>query len=363
MQLEELRGWLEDQLSTKSIPDKVWTILIEEGMAREGLHEHYNVEDLEDLVKDTERLLAAWKDGASSSLGAWRPGRRKRESEISEWLDDLENERRRVFGEHVARMAAEHPDVQTFRVEVLGERFPLSYEEALEEFVNEDGFIYRECPHAEQLNELTKELKRVYFWKEINASWFVLTGYIPPVNTFNVKTSSTWWRPYGPQFETITLTVEPWLSAEKVKRIYSDTQRQILGKDNGRVGEQSLKLLEFVAEQRETSGGSWRELMKNWNETYPEWAYTAKDPEHAKGNFYNAHKRAYERVVAPRYEHAGGFVKWSLSREERQERIERAVKGPGKKITPAEQREEKHRQHFEAFSRKLVSRRQSNIDS
>ena len=355
MRLEELRIWLADQLRTESIPDKVWDELVETRYARADLDE-----------TDKELLLAQARSFLRvSGSGPRRSGRSGREEEkigLSKWLDDVENERRRVFGEHVARMAAEHPDVQAFRGEVLRERFPLSYEEALEEFVNEDGFIYRECPHAEQLYELTKELKSVYFWKEINASWFVLTGYIPPVDTFNVKTSSTW-RPYGPQFETITLTVEPWLSAEKVKRIYSDTQRQILGRDNGRVGEKSLKLLEFVAEQREAGGGSWRELMKNWNETYPEWAYTAKDPEHAKGNFYNAHKRAYERVVAPRYEHAGGFVKWSLSREERQERIERAVKGPGKKITPAEQREEKHRQHFEAFSRKLVSRHQSNIDS
>jgi len=102
--------------------------------------------------------------------------------------------------------------------------------------------------------------------------------------------------------------------------------------------------------------------MENWNETYPQWAYTAKELEHAKGNFYNAHKRAYERVVAPGYEHAGEF-RWSLSRAERQERIERAVKGPEAKITSAEKREEKHRQHLEAPSRKLASRHRPNIDS
>src|SRR5215204_1770212 len=139
MRLEELRAWLANRLGTKSIPDKVWVMLIEEEMAREGLHEDYDEEDLEDLVRDAGRLLTAWEGGASTSSGAWRPGRRRREPEISEWLDDLENERRRVFGEHVARMAVDHPDVQTFRGEVLGERFPLSYEEALEEFVDEDG--------------------------------------------------------------------------------------------------------------------------------------------------------------------------------------------------------------------------------
>ncbi len=319
MSLEELRAWLADQLRTTSIPDKVWDELVETRYAQEDLDET----DTELLFAQARSLLRV------SGPGLRRPGRPGREEEkigLSKWLDDLENERRRVFGEHVARMAAEHPDVQAFRGEILGERFPLSYEEALEEFVDEDGFIRRERPHAEQLDKLTKELKRVYFWKETNASWFVLTGYIPPVDTFNVKISSTW-RPHGPRFETITLTVEPWLSAEKVKRIYSDTQRQILGKDNGRVGEKSLKLLEFVAKQRESGDSSWRELMENWNETYPEWAYTAKDPEHARRKFYNAHKRAYERVVAPRYQYAGG-LRWSLSREERQER----QRGGGKPV-------------------------------
>ena len=152
MRLEERRVWLADQLRRKSIPDNVWDELVETRYAREDL----DGTDAEMLVAQAQSLLRV------SGSGPRRPGRLDREEEkieLSMWLDDLENERRRVFGEHVARMAAEHPDVQAFREEVLGERFPLSYEEALEEFVDEDGFIHREGPRAEQLDELTKELK------------------------------------------------------------------------------------------------------------------------------------------------------------------------------------------------------------
>lgn len=342
MRLEELRVWLAKELRVEGLPDQVWDLLVKRKYAKEDLDDT----DVEILVDKTRDFLAV------SGTGTRPPGRQsreEREDEISAWLDNAERERTDVFKEHVARMAAQHPSVQAFRSEILGERFPLSYEEALEEFVDEDGAIHGPSPHAGQLAELTKELERVYFWKGINASWFVLTGYVPVVNTFKLRISHTW-RPHGPKVATVTLTVEPWLSAEKVQQIYRDVQRRLLGgKDNGRVGERSLKLLQFVAEHRESANVSWQELRRLWNATYPEWAYTAEDSDKAKSKFYNAHKRAYGRVIEPDYGHGGRFG-WSLSRTERQERIEQAVKGPDAEITSAKERKERNRREGGSFT-------------
>lgn len=339
MEPEKLRNWLAGELRTKKLPDEVWEQLIEDGMIREDLDEH----ELQDLVHDGERLLKMWRDGASSGPGSQRPGRQSREErevrDVSAWLDDTERERRDVFQEHVARMAAEHPGVQAFRQEILGERFPLPYEEALEEFVDQDGTVLGRGPHAAQLAELTKELERVYFWKEINASWFVLTGYVPPVNTFNLRTSSTR-RRYGPYVKTITLTVEPWLSAEKVRKIYSDMQRQILGKDNSRVEKRSLRLLRLVKEQRE-AGKSWRECMKLYNESYPD------DARRDVRNFSTRYREIYEQVLEPNYNHARAG--WSLSRTERQERIERTIRGEEAEIAPAQESAERNRREGGSF--------------
>src|SRR3712207_3105655 len=47
----------------------------------------------------------------------------------------------------------------------------------------------------------------------------------------------------------ITLTVEPWVSADTVRRVYQEVQKGLLGGDNRPIGPKSHTLLSFVTEK------------------------------------------------------------------------------------------------------------------
>lgn len=65
--------------------------------------------------------------------------------------------RREVLTKCVAYAAEDHPDVLSFRDEVLGDSYPLTYEQALR-YVDEDGHVREGAPHARRLKDLTETL-------------------------------------------------------------------------------------------------------------------------------------------------------------------------------------------------------------
>ncbi len=292
MNIEELRDWLKKRLRTE-LPDEVWDQLVEDKYAKPGLVEV----ELQDLIDEANKLMKIFRAGAASG-GGWRPSGREKlpdppnSREVAVNLRDDETERARVFARLAAQMAAEHPDVVSFREDVL-EGELLTHEQA-GELIAQQGGPDDSGPILTALRQLGESLGRAYRWRDFDAVWFVLTGHTPPVfplHAIGSQTSSI----YGPHTAAITLVVEPWVNAKEVAKTYKDLQSQMLGKDNNRpISEHRSKLVEFVEERRPEAGGR-RSLMRLWNEEHPDHQY--KDVR----NFSRAYKETYERLMYPAY--------------------------------------------------------------
>ncbi len=155
------------------------------------------------------------------------------------------------------------------------------------------------------LHDKVSRMIRRYPWEEPDAVWFVLTGetpWVPPL---------TWqFRGTGPGLDSwshgcITLKVEPWVSASVVKRVYSDAQHSLLGKDNKRVGEKNRELFRFVI-GRMGQGGSLpkaRELVgkSGGDRLYPQWRYGYSDTDQVR-RFRRDYNLVRRLLAAPKYE-------------------------------------------------------------
>jgi hypothetical protein len=300
--IQELRDWLQRRLSlNKEQFDVVWRTLEGEHIISDYADKYYSREKvLEEAKKWVRRyrafLLATPSGARPSPPGRGSPG--TTEPEITVDLGQRERMRTRVFARLAAETAEARPDVRKFRETALGGEV-LTDEQAsalLEGEVGPDG----NAPNLEELRRLGELLTRAYPWRHGDAVWFLLTGHVPPVFPLRAVGSITQ-SAHGPEWATVTLTVEPWVQAKDVTRLYRKLQRQMLGKDNRLIGEKTLRLLEFVQEQKKTNNGGMRVWMQRWNEAYLSWQYTARDPEQAVRNFHTAYKDTYERVMYPAY--------------------------------------------------------------
>lgn len=191
----------------------------------------------------------------------------------------------------------------------------MPYDQALR-YVDEDGRVRKDAPHARRLEDLTETLANTYLWRADDASWFVLCAhYTPPVLTFSIESKVT--QPErGPEIRTITFTVEPWLPAEIVVDEYKKAQRKMLGKKPHSVSTKRLRVLELV----ETMGAdlSWRERMDLWNEFHPGEQY--KD----RANFRKAYREVRALVLEPGYTPAKRDKE--AARDDRRRDIKRKLK-------------------------------------
>jgi hypothetical protein len=177
-----------------------------------------------------------------------------------------------------------------------------------------------------ELREAGEKLSKRYRWQPAQAVWFVLTGEIPAVPALTVIRSfpSSMYH-----FDTlITVEASPWVSSKTVERAFRKAQIKTLGSSGGRPpGEKNLKLLRFVIEQMEPLGllkegkrppgapegmtelelvtNLWymkapkgKELVREWNETYPQWSY--KDDTRRFWRDYNRIRKAV--AVGPPYQ-------------------------------------------------------------
>jgi hypothetical protein len=174
-------------------------------------------------------------------------------------------------------------------------------------FPGVDGYTHRTVVQPLSvlgaLHDTVSHLIQRYPWEEPDAVWFVLTGETPWVVPL------TWqFRGIGAGLDAwsygyITLKVEPWVSARVVERVYSDVQHQLLGKDNKRVGEKNRELFRFVI-NRMGPGGSWpkaRELVKEWDQEYPQWRYGHDDTQQVR-RFRRDYNLARRFLTSPSYE-------------------------------------------------------------
>jgi hypothetical protein len=312
MTLEERRAWLEEKLEHK-IPDPVWEELVRSRYAKAGEMD----EEEEELLVEQAQYGLRMRRRNLPDFGM-SPRRYSVLYDTPWWMANYHDVRREVFAKCVAYVAEGHPDVRSFRDEVLGDSYPLTYDQALR-YVDEDGLVREDASHARRLEDLAEDLARTYLWRANDASWFVLCAYYnPPVLTFSVESRVT--RPeHGPEIGTITLTVEPWLPAEIVVDEYKKAQRKMLGKKPHSVSRKRLRVLELV----ETMGAdlSWRERMDLYNDLFAaEPGKQYKD----RSNFRKAYKETRAVVLEPKY--TPPEQDEEATRDDRRREIKRKIK-------------------------------------
>jgi len=174
-----------------------------------------------------------------------------------------------------------------------------------------DAVRFRPQSVVGMLMKLARSLAKSFPWPDHEAAWFVLTGEIPYVPVGTIRTSQGvygGWSPGG----SITLTLQPWASADSVLRAYRTVQKEMLGgRDNRPVSEKQAALFGFLVEQlivHDDGGGtllmhfqkSWQALVREWNnhcrESHPEWSYSDTD----RRNFQRDYVRARDAIVRPR---------------------------------------------------------------
>jgi hypothetical protein len=173
------------------------------------------------------------------------------------------------------------------------------------EFPDEQGKV---VGHEVWSNSLLGELRQVgeklserYRWQAVQAVWFVLTGAVPAVPALTV--TRTFPSSIYHQDTLITIEAAPWVSSERVEKAFRSAQIKTMGtKGNRRPSKKNLRLFRFVNERIEPLGlfeegkrpaeapeglvelelvtnlyymriPEHRDLVREWNEKYPEDSY------------------------------------------------------------------------------------------
>jgi len=102
-----------------------------------------------------------------------------------------------------------------------------------------------------------------YGWGKGQAPMFILTDIMPLTHPLSYAID---YDALGRQ--TITMTIEPWVTKGTVLRAYHHAQQKIYSSVPGPIGEQSAALFEFVIERMDADGKipSIRALMREWNQ-------------------------------------------------------------------------------------------------
>jgi len=200
-------------------------------------------------------------------------------------------------------------------------------------FVNERGRARKvsvwEWSLLERLRHLSEGLAQEYRWEPAQSTMFVLTGQVPAIPPLKVTGSlksrseileDTTRVPIHID-ATITITASPWVPARTVTRAYREAQTKILASDGGKPPSvKNLRLFRFVigriqslsepAAEAIASRGPGRarmpegeELVGEWNETYPQWAYKTSVGDLNTRRFWRDFKRIEKTIaVGPPYQ-------------------------------------------------------------
>lgn len=123
---------------------------------------------------------------------------------------------------------------------------------------------------------LADQLSDYFGWLRQQSLYFVLADEAPVAPLVRVdskvgrkvvsaKTGRVYSRDNG---AAITLTVQPWVSAQTVQRAYREAQRVVLGRKSRSLGQRNLAVFEVVTRLRnlDDEGPSWSSLMDSWND-------------------------------------------------------------------------------------------------
>ena len=123
-----------------------------------------------------------------------------------------------------------------------------------------------------ELHGLAGRLSRRFPWGAGEAAWFVLTGQAPCLPSMRARyerrQGASWSR------ATLTLTIEPWVSAATVERVYRDLRRRALPSDEPR-HDKAVVVWLFAREQERAAGRALTgpELQARWNASHPDHRY------------------------------------------------------------------------------------------
>jgi hypothetical protein len=153
----------------------------------------------------------------------------------------------------------------------------------------------------DRLRKVTRWLTERFPWTPWGAVWFVLTDVPPFVSPIEVGFEGRSSRDTAGSKEifgrdALTLTVDLWVSAQSVSRVFRAYQRDRLGARNRALRERALAVFEFVTGRRGLARGrmNWPELMKDWNGGHPDRQYADFRA------FRSAYTNARERILLPK---------------------------------------------------------------
>ncbi len=141
-----------------------------------------------------------------------------------------------------------------------------------------------------ELHRLAKRLAKYYPWEEWQAAWFLLTGqptWISPLTTrTEVRHGDGWDR------GTVTMTMDLWVPAATVERIYRHVQHQ-RRQGAARRRDKALAVWLFTEDMERTAGRrlTTPELMRAWNEAHPD------DRRADRSSFHDLRKRGEEAAA------------------------------------------------------------------
>jgi len=314
-ELDRCIGRLAEELDLDGVPNNVVSHLIKLGLLYNAITGG-GEEAWQELVGEAKAYMKESREQNETYVQP--PGRGKDRGAPDEVaVEPSENvaKRAEALSEVLATMGDSHPEVQHFRRKYLKGR--LLREEEARSFLDERGgpqgtgkAVRKTAPNPKwalhpqakrystpiemrELLGLADKLSKTYGWREGDALWFVLVGFIPPVRPLEVEmfihASTGPNRYYNPIMARITVTAPAWVNAEEVEGAFGDAQRQLLRGDPPPPtrGERTLELVKFVARRmRERDEETWEERWKTWNRTCPEeWRYSS----------YNGFRQAYER--------------------------------------------------------------------
>jgi len=165
-------------------------------------------------------------------------------------------------------------------------RFPVEERKWLD-WVNKDGsfqqIMYCEDSLLDDLANLGESLAQEFGCVQQVAILFVLTGLPLVVQPISVgATVEDSYGVYRYHRGTITLKIEPWVSADSVLRTYRQLQQQLFGHPNHPIrSERLLELFRFVTHEMQIVRNSekywdhevvrptWQELLDRWNQAHP----------------------------------------------------------------------------------------------
>ncbi|MEO8501291.1 MAG: hypothetical protein ABI565_10280 [Vicinamibacteria bacterium] len=120
----------------------------------------------------------------------------------------------------------------------------------------------------DKLWQSSQRLAAVYPWEPHEALRFLLTDEAPTLDPAKVHVRAS----YGTRgtFASITMVIDPWLSSESVKAIYSDAQRRHFKRVSRAPRRSQFSLFDFVDRNHEGAGKmNWPALLEQWKTSKP----------------------------------------------------------------------------------------------